>query len=75
MPVSVLSIYYIERRNESHLLPDFSSISDKIYVLLGNGLFFIDLVQSEVCDYLFKLNKSQYVVVHHNVLAGRDNQV
>ena len=53
MPVSVLIIYYIERRNESHLLPDLSYMRDIIYVLLANELFGIDLVQSEVCDYLF----------------------
>ena len=38
MPVSVLSIYYIERRNESHLLPDLSYIRDIIYFLLANEL-------------------------------------
>ena len=53
MPVSVRSIYYIERRNESHLLPDLSYIRDIIYFLLANDPFGIDLVQSEVCDYLF----------------------
>ena len=53
MPVSVLSIFYIERRNESHLSPDLSYVNDMIYVLLANDPFAIDLVQSEVCDYLF----------------------
>ena len=53
MPVSVLSIYYTEKRNESHLLPELSYINDIIYVLLANDLLGIDLVQSEVCDYLF----------------------
>ena len=49
-------------------------IVNLIYVLLTNDLFGIDLVQSEVCDYLFsKLN--QNVVIHHNVLARRDNQL
>ena len=39
MPASVLSIYYIERRNESHLLPYLSYIRDIIYFLLVNDLF------------------------------------
>ena len=52
MPVSVLSNYYIERRNESHLLPDLSYIRDIIYILLANNLFSIDLAQSEVCAYV-----------------------
>ena len=56
MPVSVLSIYYIERGNESHLLPDLSYIRDIIYVLLANDLFGVDLDQSEVCDYIIILN-------------------
>ena len=63
----------MERGNESHLLPDLSYTRDIIYVLLANDLFGIDLVHSEVCDYLFF--DLQNVVVHHNVLAGRDNQV
>ena len=41
MPVSVPSIYYIERRNESHLLPDLSYIRDIIYFLLVNDLFLV----------------------------------
>ena len=41
-----LSIYCIERRNESHLLPELSYIRDIIYFLLANDLFGIDLVQS-----------------------------
>ena len=53
MPVSVLSICYIQIRNESHLLPDLSYIRDIIYFLFANDLFGIDLVQSQVCDYLF----------------------
>ena len=45
--VSVLSMYCIERRNESHFLPDLSFIRGVIYFLLANDLFGIDLVQSE----------------------------
>ena len=45
MPVSVLSIYYIGRRNESYLLPDLTYITDIIrYFLLANDLFGIDHV-------------------------------
>ena len=57
MPVSVLSIYCIERRNESHLLPELSYIRDIIYFLLANDLFGIDLVQSKFLITYFKLNK------------------
>ena len=51
--VGVVVRTYIERRNESHLLPDLSYIRDIIYFLWANDLFGIDLAQSSVCEYLF----------------------
>ena len=44
--LSVLSICYNERGNESHLLPDLSYIMDIIYFLLANVRFGIGHVQS-----------------------------
>ena len=44
MPLSVLSICYIERGNECPLLPDLSYIKDIIYFLLANDRFGINHV-------------------------------
>ena len=46
MPASVLSICYVERGNESHLLPDLSYIREIIYFFLANDRFGIHHVQS-----------------------------
>ena len=45
MPVSVLCFFF--------LIEEMNFIVYLIYVILTNDLFGIDLVESEVCDYLF----------------------